>query len=164
MMERLRELNPSLKLGPRYPAFLVRRNEPAKTAPLRICMDLEPPEHIRIDTPAGGVAQAQCLKYTSMSQNQGRYRDGEYYEFTHNDIHQANHKERFSRWAPGGYNNKTGLEVRCHDCSKLHDGQCGQTEAPKPAQRPPYGKCYICRDIKHWANLYGGCPRMGRQC
>ena len=97
VIERLRELNPSLKLGPRYPAFLARRNEPAKTAPLRICLDSELPEHIRMDTPAGGVAQAQCLKYTRMSWNQGRYRDGEYYEITHNNIHQANHEERFGR-------------------------------------------------------------------
>ena len=53
VMERLRELNPGLKLGPRYPAFLARRNEPAKTAPLRICLDTDPPEHIYVDTPAG---------------------------------------------------------------------------------------------------------------
>ena len=97
VMERLRELNPSLKLGPRYSAFLARRNEAAKTAPLRICLDEEPPEHIRIDTPAGGVAQAQCLKYTRMTWNHGRYRDGEYYKITYNDLHQANYKERFSR-------------------------------------------------------------------
>ena len=167
VMERLRELNPSLKLGPRYPAFLARRNEPAKTALLRICLDSEPPKHIRIDTLAGEVAQAQCMKYTRMSWNQGRYKDGEYYEITHNDIHQANHEERFGRWTPGGNknNNKTGLEIRCHNCGKLHEGPCGQIEAPKPrAQRPPYGKCYICGDINHWTNLYGGCPRRGRQC
>ena len=39
VMERLRELNPGLKMGPRYPAFLARKNEPLKTAPLRICLD-----------------------------------------------------------------------------------------------------------------------------
>ena len=91
VMERLRELNPGLKLGPRYPAFLVRKNEPAKTALLRICLDSDPPEHIRIDTLAGEVVQAQCLKYTRMNRNQRRYRDGEYYKISHNDIHQANH-------------------------------------------------------------------------
>lgn len=57
VMERLRELNPGLKLGPRYLAFLARKNEPAKTAPLRICLAGEPPEHIQIDTQAGGVRQ-----------------------------------------------------------------------------------------------------------
>ena len=132
VIERLRELNPGLKLGPRYPAFLTRRNEPVRTAPLRICLDSEPPEHICIDTPAGGVAQAQCLKYTRMNRNQGRYRDGEYYEITHNDIHQANHKERHGRWALGGYNNRTGLEIKCIDCGKPHEGPCGQTEALNP--------------------------------
>ena len=63
VMERLKELNPGLKLGPRYPAFLARRNEPAKTAPLRICLDQEAPTHILVDTPAGGVEQTQCRTY-----------------------------------------------------------------------------------------------------
>ena len=53
-MERLRELNPSLKLGPRYSAFLAKRNEPTKTAPLRICLDSELSKHIRIDTSRRG--------------------------------------------------------------------------------------------------------------
>lgn len=58
IMERLRELNPDLKLGPRYPAFVARRNEPATTAPLRICLAPgEPPAHIYINMPTGGVAQ-----------------------------------------------------------------------------------------------------------
>ena len=166
VMERLRELNPGLKMGPRYPAFLARRNEPAKTAPLRICLDSAPPEQIRIDTPSGEVVQAQCLKYTRMNCNQGRYREGEYYEITHNDISLANHEERHSRWAPPGDNN-TGLEIKCHECGKSHEGPCGKQDkkpqAPK-VQRPPYGKCYICRNVNHWATLYGGCPRRRRQC
>ena len=71
VMERLRELNPGLKMGPRYPAFLGRRNEPAKTAPLRICVDSDSalPERIRINTISGEVTQAHCLKYTRMNHN-----------------------------------------------------------------------------------------------
>lgn len=46
VMEKLRELNPGLKLGLRYPAFLVRRNKLAKMALLRICPNLELLEYI----------------------------------------------------------------------------------------------------------------------
>ena len=166
VMERLRELNPGLKMGPRYPAFLARRNEPAKTAPLRICLDSALPEQIQIDTLTGEVVQAQCLKYTRMNRNQGRYKEGEYYEITHNDISLANHEERHGRWAPhGDYN--TGLEIKCHECGRPHEGPCRkqdkEPQAPK-AQYPPYGKCYICGNVNHWANLYRGCPRKRRQC
>lgn len=59
-MERLRELNLGLNLGLRYPVFLARRNELAKTAMLRICLttgDIQ--EYLNIDTPAGGVIQIQ---------------------------------------------------------------------------------------------------------
>ena len=165
VMERLRELNPGLKLGPRYPAFLAKRNEPAKSAPLRICLETgEVPEHLNIDTPSG-VVQTQCRKYTRMNNNTGRYRDGEFYEIAHNDIQQANYEERYGRWAPPGNNNRTGLETRCIECGQIHEGPCGQTEPPRPkVQRPPYGKCYVCGDKNHWANLYGGCPPRGRRC
>ena len=137
-------------------------NKPAKTAPLRICLDSRPPEHIRIDSDTGGVIQAQCLKYTRMNRNQGRYKKGEYYETTNNDIALDNHKERYGRWAPFGNNNKTGLEVKWHECGRLHEGLCGkQQEDNRRAQQPPYGKCYICGDTNHWANLYRGCPQKG---
>ena len=128
VMERLRELNPNVKLGPRYPAFLARRNEPAVTAPLRICLEGEPPEHIFVDTPAGGVIQTQCRRYVRMRNNQGRYKDGEYYEIAHNDLSYANHEERYGRWAPPGYDdqNKPGLAIKCVECGKLHEGPCGQ--------------------------------------
>ena len=70
-MEKIKELNPGLKLGPRYPAFLAKRNEPAKTAPLRICLDTdqEIPAEIYVNTPAGGVVLTQCQKYTRMNWN-----------------------------------------------------------------------------------------------
>ena len=58
VIEHLRELNPGLKMGPRYPAFLGKRNELAKIAPLRICLDSYPLTHIRINTDTGGVVQA----------------------------------------------------------------------------------------------------------
>ena len=164
-MERLRELNPGLKMGPRYPAFLARRNEPAKTAPLRIYLDLAPPERIRINTLSGEVDQTQCLKYTRMNRNQGRYKEEEYYEITYNDISLANHEERHGRWAPPGVN-RIGLEVKCHECGRPHEGTCSKQDIPQApkAQRPPYGKCYICGDVNHWATLYGGCHRRGHQC
>ena len=71
IMERIKELNPGLKLGPRYPAFLARLDEPAAVAPLRICLDPEQqlPQYITIDTPTGGVAKSQCQKYTRMKSN-----------------------------------------------------------------------------------------------
>ena len=95
------------------------------------------------------MALSQCQKYTRMNRKQGRHKDGEHYIDTHNDISHANHEERYRRWAPPG-NHNPGLEVKCTECGKVHEGSCGQhTERLVKHQDPPYGRCYICGDKSH---------------
>ena len=162
VMQRLKELNPGLKLGPRYPAFLAILNEPAQTASLRICLDTDHLHTtntdsltINIDSPTGEVVRARCQKYTRTKSNQGRYRDGEYYVTTHNDIYHQEHdrRPRYGRWSPPPHHNaKPGLEVKCYDCGRIHTGSCTQPTEPKEqAWKPPYGECFKCGDKSHWA-------------
>ena len=152
--ERLRELNPDLKMGPRYPVFLARINEPTKTAPLRVCLepDVQQPSNIYIDL-TSGVKEVGYKSYTRMSKhNQGRFQEGEWYNIVPNDINELKYEHRhYQRWSPPPHwNARPGLTIKCHACGKVHEGPCSQRTKPTEI-RPKTGTCYDCGKKGHWA-------------
>ena len=154
ILERLRELNPDLKMGPRYPVFLARINELTRTAPLRVCLepDVQQPSKIRIDS-SSGVKEVGYNTYTRMSKhNHGRFQEGEWYNVVPNDINEQKHEHRhYQRWSPPPHwNARPGFTVKCHSCRKDHEGSCFQQVEPTKT-RPKTGTCYNCKEKGHWA-------------
>ena len=117
IMERIRELNPGMKLGPRYPSFLARMNERIESALLRICLDREheQPPMLKVDTINKGVAEVQSEVYRRMPTGQARYKEGQYL-VTHN-INNRNYPPVTP--SPLGRQKRSGNQVpRMWGCSR----------------------------------------------
>ena len=122
IMGRLKELNPTLQLSPRYPSYFASLHQTTRQAPLRVSLVSTQNgalPKIKVDTPEG-TKEVQALPYRRRKTNE----EEEYLEDGYQVIYRNPGRPRFEPGTWGLPGIVGCLKVRCNECRNFHYDTC----------------------------------------